>query len=424
MPSVRLPSLAALVLSLAAVPVCAQSYTPETIHFVGAPAYSDAELSHAAGVEPGHGYTSDELNQHAQQLIATGIFDKVGYKFDGTKLEYTVDPSPDSYPILIGNLPVETGAALDEKIHDRVPLFHGKVPLEGSLLEEVRKAFEDVLADDGIRAKVMATAYGKDTLHPATAIRFSIESPAVRIGPVRFDGVSYGFKEQVAQVVSNLTAPYDAEKSTSDLERWVRAVYASHGFAAAEIHASTYGRPVMADGIVHVPYMVTVKEGHAYKPGKVELSPKLPLDRAEIDSLVGAQGSFSLDSTHVEDLAAQIEIRLKAHGYLDCRVAPRAEIDEDAGVVNYTVEGDAGPIYHLGQVKFDGASDELRGLLQKSWRMLPGDPYNEGYLNSFMVQAQRDPDLRPALAGLRASYDVKPDPASHDVDLTIKLEKP
>lgn len=424
MPHIRVYSLIAVALAFAAVPLHAQLYTPQSIHFEGASAFTDAELSRAAGVEQGHGYSSDELNEHAQQLMATGIFTKVGYKFDGAKLEYTVDLSPDIYPILIGNLPVETGAALDEKLHDRVPLYHGKVPPEGSMLADVCKAFEEMLADNGVHAKVVATAFGKDASHPATAIRFSIDSPQVRIGPVRFDGVSYGFKEQVAQVAAGLSAPYDAEKSTGDLERRVGAVYASHGFAAAEIHATTYGRPVMADGVVRVPYMVTVKEGHAYKPGKVELSPKLPLDRAEIDSLVGAQGGFSLDTTHVEDLAMQVEQRLRAHGYLDCRITPHAEIDEDAGVVNYTVEGDPGPIYHLGVLKFDGASDELRGLLLKSWKMQPGDPFNAGYVNSFMLEAQRgEPDLRQALAGLRASYDVNPDPASHDVSLVIRLEK-
>ena len=61
------------------------------------------------------------------------------------------------YPVRLENLPLTPGKELDAALHDRVPLYHGKVPLEGGLTEQVRQALEEMLAAKGIKATVAAT---------------------------------------------------------------------------------------------------------------------------------------------------------------------------------------------------------------------------------------------------------------------------
>src|SRR5579863_2761223 len=91
--------LGAVTLHAAARPTRdSQTYTPQTIQFVGAGDYSDDELAKAAGLAVGQTYTADDLKQHAQQLVDIGLFDKVSYKFDDDKLTYTVKLSPQRYP--------------------------------------------------------------------------------------------------------------------------------------------------------------------------------------------------------------------------------------------------------------------------------------------------------------------------------------
>ena len=65
----------------------------------------------------------------------------------------------DLYPVRLENLPLTPGKELDAALHDRIPLYHGKVPAEGGLTEQVRRALEEMLAAKGIKATVAATPY-------------------------------------------------------------------------------------------------------------------------------------------------------------------------------------------------------------------------------------------------------------------------
>jgi hypothetical protein len=76
-------------------------------------------------------------------------------------------------------------------------------------------------------------------------------------------------------------------------------------------------------------------------------------------------------------------------------------------------------------VKFDNVSDELRSLLMRQWQLMPGDVFDQTYLDTFLIKAQRqDPVLRSSLAGVLSTMETSADPTTHDVDVTIKLEKP
>jgi outer membrane protein assembly factor BamA len=417
--------LTAIWMVLLATTVYGQEFAPKAIHFDGAPGYSDAELRNAGGLVEGHSYTADELTQHAQQLMETGLFDKVGYKFEGETLNYSLEMSAQTYPIVLGNLPLEAGNDLDAKLHERVPLYHGTVPVEGTLLGAVIKAFEDMLASEGVHAQVAATASTTAGSSTIVALKFDVQAPTeVRIGTIRLEGVSYGIKTQIEAITAHDTDLYDTENSSGELERKIAVVYASHGFAAAEVHAVPAGRPVMHEGAIRVPFKVTVKEGRPYGLGKVQISPDFPIDKGEFDALMATRADYMPESKFVDSLTSQVEQKVKERGYLDCKITARPQYDDAAGTVNYTIDGDLGPVYRLAFVKFVGASDNLHTLLMKDWQMLPGDPFDETYPPSFMIKAQHGPpELQQALAGLKATYDVHPDPASHEVNLSIKLEK-
>lgn len=105
-------------------------------------------------------------------------------------------------------------------------------------------------------------------------------------------------------------------------------------------------------------------------------------------------------------------------------VTPRPLLNEAAGQVNYTVEIEPGPIYHLALLKFENVSDDLRKLLMRNWQMMPGDPFDESYVSGFILAAQKaDPVLMRSLAGVKATYDVRADPQTHEVNCVLRLEK-
>jgi outer membrane protein insertion porin family len=417
--------LAAIVLASSSLPADAQKFLPKSIQFKGDPEYSDEELMAAAGLKKGLVLTAAEMGEHSKQLMDTGVFDNLTYKFDGQDLVYQLTPASLMYPIRLENLPLTPGKDLDAALHDRFPLYHGKVPPEGGLLESVRQALEEMLAAKGMKATVAATPFGALGSHKVTAINFAITTPPVRVGAIRLEGVSPAMETKIRSLANHsVGAPFDTENSERNLEHAFQQFYADEGYAAVKVHAARAGDPVVADPAIDIPFSVTIEEGRLYKLGFIHLPPDALVTQAEIDKATGPRVEGSAKGLTLRTLWSQIVSRYKSKGYLDCTIAPHPEFDEASGTVNYTVDIDSGPVYHLAFVKFENVSDELRARLMRIWQMLPGDPFNESYVSNFIARVQKeDPGLQATLATVKITYDVRADPLTREVNCVIRLEK-
>ncbi|MGO9339683.1 MAG: POTRA domain-containing protein [Terracidiphilus sp.] len=417
-----------IVCSLALLGACgpapAQKFQPKTIQFKGDPEYSDQELLAAAGLKRGGVFTSAEMNDHSKLLMDSGVFDNLTYKFDGVDLIYNLVPSSTLYPIRLENLPLAAGPELDAKLHDRFPLYHGKVPSEGTLLDGVRSALQEMLATQGINATITTTPFGQAGTRNVSAMNFSIASPQIRIGALQLQGVSPALMDRVKAIADKQTGtPFDTSNSAANLEHSFSSFYSEDGYAAVKVHAVRSGDPIVTAAAVDIPYSVTIEEGHLYKLGAIHLPANSLVTQAEIDKMT-ATASGTLKGPAVRGIWGLIAGRYHSKGYLDFSINPHPDLDEAAGVVNYNVEIHPGPVYHLALLKFDNVSDELRKLLMRNWQMFPGDPFDQSYVAGFIYKAQTsDPVLQRTLAGVKVSYDVRADPMTHDVNLIIRLER-
>jgi outer membrane protein insertion porin family len=417
--------LAATLLLAASIPVPAQKFLPKTIQFTGDPEYSNQELMAAADLKKGVVLNVDEMKSHSKILMDTGVFDTLSYTFNGQDLVYKLVPSPTLFPIRLENLPLAPGKELDAKLHDRFPLYHGKVSSAGTLLESVRGALQEMLATQGIKVTVTATPFGTPGTKNVTAMKFTIESPPVLVGTIQLDGVSQEMQSRVRSVVDRQKGePFETENTEKKLERILYTLYVEEGYAAVKVHANRSDVPVVASDAIAVPFSVVVQEGRLYKLGTIHLPPSSLVSQEEIDKAISGYGNTAAKGQILSYTLFQIVSRYKSKGYLDCAVKTQPEFDEVAGTVSYRVDIDPGPVYHLAFVKFENVSDDLRRLLMRSWQMLPGDPFDESYVSNFLVNAQKDdPALLRTLATVKPIYEVRADPQTHDVNVIIRLEK-
>jgi len=398
------------VLVAACLPGAAQKFLPKSIHFKGDPEYSDQELLAASGLKAGVPITPAELGDHSKQLMNTGVFENIYYRLEGPDLVITVTPGQNLYPVRIDN---------------RLPLYHGKVPSQGTLLDDVRAMLQEMLATQGIKVTVTSTPFATPGKHDETSINFAIVSPEVRVGEIRIDGVSPEIQAKIKRVADrSVGKPFEFGNSEKNLELAFEAFYAEEGYAAAKVHAARSGDPVVKPEAIGVPFSVSVEEGRLYKLGAVHLPPNALVTQDEIDKAAAARGESAEKWLTLQTARSMIESRYKSKGYLDYTVTSRPQIDEAAGTVSYTMEIDPGPVYHLAFVKFDNVSDDLRKLLMRNWQMFPGDPFDGGYVGNFVMMAQKaDPVLMRSLAGVKATFDVQADPETHQVNCVIRFEK-
>jgi len=414
---------AVLAVAVALRPLAAQKFIPKSILFQGDPEYTSDELMAAAGLKKGVALNFTEMSAYTKKLLDTGVFSNVAFKFDGQDLTFTLAPNEELYPITLENLPLTPGKELDAKLHERLPLFHGKVPADGSLTEDVRTALEEVLADQGLKASVVKTNGADPTTQKVNSVVFSITAPPVQMSVVSIEGVSTAYSSKVQSIADDAGKfPFDTASSASNLARIVEQFYSDQGYAAAKVEVVRSGNPSATPAAIIVPFAVRIVEGRVFTVASIQLPPGTPITKAEIDRALAPSGSPQ--GVRVRSIWVSISSRYRNKGYLDCKVTPHPVFDDAAGTVSYNVDVDPGPLYRLGFVKFDNVSDALRTVLIHNWQMLPGDPFDESYVASFVTKAQtQDPALMRSLAGVKVKYYVTADPNTHIVNVAIRLER-
>jgi outer membrane protein assembly factor BamA len=159
--------IAALVLLGATLPVPAQKFIPKTIQFKGDPEFSTDELLAASGLKKGEVLSYADMNETSKRLMDTGMFASLTFKFDGQDLVFQFTPADQLLPVHLDNLPFVSVADVDGRLHQQFPLYHGKIPAEGGMLEQVRASLEAMLAAQGIRATVVAAPVADSRTHHA-----------------------------------------------------------------------------------------------------------------------------------------------------------------------------------------------------------------------------------------------------------------
>lgn len=412
-------------LQIALLPANAQKFLPKNIVFKGAPEYSSQELLAAAGLKKGVLLTSAEMKDHTKLLLDSGLFDNITFTFNGVDLVFSLIPSTSLYNVRIENLPLAPGKELESKLHEKLPLYHGKVPSEGSMLEGIRSALTEMLAAVGIKSGVTVTPYSPTGQDKATAINFRISDSPVQVGSLQIEGVSPAMQAKVQAVsASSAKAPFDTENTAGSLERAFISLYEDEGYAAVKVHAAPSGNPVVLSAAIEVPYTVNIAEGRPYKIGAIHIAPNAFVPQTEIDKAAGVDTDSTVEKIDLHGIWALISSRCKSKGYLDCAVTPNPILDETVGTVRYEVAVKPGTQYHLAFVKFENVSDVVRTHLMRAWQMLPGDPFDAGYISNFVVKAgKEDAFLLNILQNLNVAYTVQTDSQSHEVNCVLKFER-
>lgn len=416
--------LAAIYLCLA-FPIHAQKFIPKTIQFNGDPEHSNADLLAASGLKKGETLDYAEMNATSKRLMDTGMFASLTFKFDGQDLIFQLTPADQLVPIHLDNLPLAPSLDVNAKLHQQFPLFLGKVPPEGGMLEQVRAALEALLSADGIKASVIATPGADAKTRHVNSMHFSIASPAVQVTVKQIDGASAEFQEKLHTLADETAKiPFDTENSTESIERAFANFYQDRGYAAVKVKAERVGDPVLDTNAITVPYNVKIEEGRLYKVGSVHVPDGALVTQADVARVLSPVPN-PVTGARLRFLWSFIAERYHAKGYLDCKITPAPRLDDANSTVNYDVSIDPGPVYHLAFVKFENVTDQLRALLIKNWQMMPGDPFDETYVAGFVIAVQKsDPVLRATLANVKARYNITADTQSHDVNVVLRLERP
>jgi outer membrane protein assembly factor BamA len=396
---------------------------PQAIRFQGAPQYTQQELLAAAGLKPGVRLNSVEIKAHARQLNDTGLFTEVKFTSDRKTLLFTLTPASQLYPVHLDNLPLAPGKDLDAKLHERFPLYRSLVPASGSLVEGICRTLEEMLAAKSIKATVKAALTSDLGPQKVTAVNFTVDSPAIRIGRIQLAGVSPAMQAKASLIASGQTGnAFDTENTAIGLRHAFEDLYQGEGYAAVEVGVAQIDSLAVSDRSVDIPYAVTIKEGGIYKLGAIDYPASALVARADVAKVLAKYPPAS--GRPVDLFVLAVRDAYSARGYLDCAVVLHPSYNEATHIVNYGIEVAPGSQYRMASVKFDGAPDAMAAKLKLAWKMMPGDVFDQSYLSGFAALAQKkDKPLAKWMQTVITSYDFKADPATREVNCVFHFAK-
>ncbi len=415
--------LAVIAMLFATAMATAQKFQPAAFEFKGAADFTDQELMDAAGLKLGMAFSSDDVNAHAKQLMGSGMFTNLEFKTEGDKLIIDLSPVTDLYPVIMGNLPLETGEALDKRLHAICPLYHGKVPSEGGLTEDVKKALESILAEQKIKATVAATPASTGGPNPVTAMRMDISAPPVLVGDFK-EEVGSNTLDAVAQrgLVKRTGSLFDNEGTASQVEADLRNHYLDLGYLEAETHAKPRLPAMVTATDVRVPMTLSITTGPMYRLMGMQLAPDLVVTQAEFDHQSQIHPGDVADAPHVRLNVAYLVRQYHNRGMMKAKARATPTFDHDKDTVSFVVSVEPGPVYTMGKLSLENVTDELAATMLKQWKMKTGTVFDEGAIMTFFATGDEDPSLARTFALSNCKYVLKLND-DQTVDVVLRLEK-
>jgi outer membrane protein insertion porin family len=360
-----------------------------SIEVTGSQRYQPEDIIAASGLHLGETVHEDDFKSAAERLGTSGAFSQVSYRFEyspeGTKLQFQVADAPKFVPVEFDNLVWFPDAELMKQLHASVPLFHGELPLDGNLADDVDEALQAMVAGKGIPAEVDYVRAG-----PAnggiTAFVFSVSGPEIQIGKVKFDGVAPAQQtllEDAAQQMQGET--YFRQKVEAQVSELLMPVYLERGFLKAKF--SNPQLAVVQENDPHVTVDVTfsVLPGIEYKMAGVQWSGNKLFPAARLDSLIQLKIGQPANAVKLQQDLQNVQRLYATKGYMAAAITPKAVFDDPTASIHYILNVKEGGQYRMGEIDIGGLDRNTIDQLLLAWTLKNGQPYSSEYLKTYMA---------------------------------------
>jgi len=392
------------------------AYKLQRVRFVGSTRYSEEQLLSASGLKIGSDMSAQDLQKAASILSESGGFSEVRYRFDGGEAEYQVADNPDFVPCVFENLVWISDQDLLAAISRRLPLFNGKVPLNGNLAANVGKQIEGILKEKAIGATISwmpaATLNG-----PVNSIAFSAATPRVEISDIEFAGASPSQIPALQKATAPLLGSEYRQTMLQDFSKnSLRPIYMNQGYLHVQFSKALATPIATTPESAKVKITVPIEEGPVYHLKALNWPGSDILPAAATPKLYLLKPGDVVSQDLLRKSLNNVGATYVARGYMKATIRGTPTFDDAAHTVAYDIEVVPGDAYHLRNLEFKNLSDAQLQQVKQVWKLKPGDVYDPTYAPAFLVKNR--PSLR-ALDGLSAIWTQKVDDEARAVDLLL-----
>jgi outer membrane protein assembly factor BamA len=397
----------------------AQQVTLSRIKFVGDDTHTQAQLLAASGLRFGPS-TVQAVQEAAQRLGDTGMFEDVNFSSNGPELTFALKPaSKNMFPARFTNFLWWDDKDLNAVLEQQIPLYRSDaVPIDGNLRDAISAALKDLVAAKGVPTPSVTSLPHAQSGH-LDSIAFSIATPQVIVRSVHLDQASPALLSKLQPVLAELSnQPWDSVHFLDLVDSRVGDTYRNNGYLDVAIGNLQHSEPAVTGDTIGLDVTASVNEGPVYRvsqlnwPGTPVLSSSDFLKQSLLKpGAVASVSDFNL-TIHA------IEVAYSAQGYIAAKVGAPPQLDRAAHLVAYTITVDPGPQYHVKSIQWSGLPPDQQQALASQFRMKAGDIVDATYFQNFLRQHM---DL--LRQGYRPGINARANLADHTVDLTLVFSK-
>lgn len=392
-----------------------------SIKIIGNRTFTAQQIIGSSGLKLETTVTQKDFDAARERLLATGVFDIVGYRYqptaDGRAYEATIEvtENPQLLDYRFAGLPADA-KDLAAVIARAEPVFASKLPGSPPALDRVAAQLSEFLKarwSDTVIARVMPRESGGGgievvfrpaTLEPMIAeIRFTggaaIENTALQNA---FNGIAIGVR-------------YTEKAVRELLDSGIRPLYEARGRLRVAFPKVAAEKVKNIDGVA---LNITVEEGPEFTYGDLRVTGRGMPAKDALD-LTDLRAGDKADFEAVKAGMAKITAALKRAGYMKAAADWTREIRDKTKTVDLTIRLEPGVPYVFGALAVVGLDVVSEPEIRKLWALKPGKAFNAEYPQFFLDQV-RERSMFDNLG--ETAFDVKLNDDRQTVDVTLRFK--
>lgn len=324
----------------------------------------------------------ETVNEDIKRLYATGFFQDIRMEVEEQPQGYRLIIAVEEKPIIRRIEITGFNEFKEEKLRKAIKLIEGQI-LDRKVVKEGEEAIRKMYADKGYRFIDVKSSIEVNPQTKEAVIRFQVlEGDKFRIKEISFEGVTAFPEKKLRKLMKTKkrklfsSGVFKEENFQKDLER-IRLFYQQEGYLDVKVVPQfDYNQEKQQIFIT-----LQIEEGQHYVTGEVRIAGNKIFPESEIWQKLEMLPGLTYSQYYLFQDIEKMRDFYYEQGYMDARIVPDIQLNQDTGKVDVTYEIQEGDLSFVEKVVIRGNTKTKDIVIRRELRIRPGERFDGEKIN-------------------------------------------